>query len=75
MALEGEETLFEFGYQPVAKVGWQRKMGTARTATNPPPRSCAKTKTLSVKRIGWLYPIFRDLHFYHGLLGRRNRWA
>ena len=22
----------------------------------------------SLKRIDWLYPIFRDLHFYHGLL-------
>ena len=28
------------------------------------PPSCARTKALSVKRIGWLYPIFRDLHFY-----------
>ena len=25
-------------------------------------------KWFSLKRIGWLYPIFRDLHFYHGLL-------
>ena len=27
-----------------------------------------RNKALSLKRIGWLYPIFRDLHFYHGLL-------
>ena len=34
---------------------------------------CPKTTLYSAginnrKRIGWLYPIFRDLHFYHGLL-------
>ena len=23
---------------------------------------------LSLKRIGWLYPIFRDVYFHHGLL-------
>ena len=33
------------------------------------PRHGARNKALSLKRIGWLYPIFRDLHFYHGLLG------
>ena len=27
-----------------------------------------RNKSLSLKRIGWLYPIFRNLHFYHGLL-------
>ena len=32
-----------------------------------PPHGPRK-KALSLKRIGWLYPIFRDLHFYHGLL-------
>ena len=37
------------------------------TATNSPPVIALK-KTLSLKQIGWLYPIFRDLHFYHGLL-------
>ena len=35
---------------------------------------CPKTTLYSaginnLKRIGWLYPIFRDLYFYHGLLG------
>ena len=39
------------------------------TATNSPPAIALK-KALSLKRIGWLYPIFRDLHFYHGLLAR-----
>ena len=29
------------------------------------------SKKLSL-RIGWLYPVFRDLHFYHGLLARFN---
>ena len=33
------------------------------------PRHDPRNKALSLKRIGWLYPIFRDLHFYHGLLG------
>ena len=33
------------------------------------PRHGPRNKTLSLKRIGWLYPIFRDLHFHHGLLG------
>ena len=27
-----------------------------------------ETKHLTLKRIGWLYPIFRDVYFYHGLL-------
>ena len=35
------------------------------TATNPPP-PWPKKKALGRKRIGWLYPIFRDLHLYHG---------
>ncbi len=35
------------------------------TATNSLPAMALK-KALSLKRIGWLYPIFRDLHFYHG---------
>ena len=39
------------------------------TATNSRPVMTQETKALSLKRIGWLYPIFRDLHFYHGLLG------
>ena len=33
------------------------------------PRHGPRNKALTLKRIGWLYPIFRDLHFYHGLLG------
>ena len=37
------------------------------TATNS-PRHGPRKKALSLKRIGWLYPIFRDLHFYHRLL-------
>ena len=28
----------------------------------------SKKKHLARKRIGWLYPIFRDVHFCHGLL-------
>ena len=39
------------------------------TATNSLPVMTQQTKHLALKRIGWLYPIFRDLHFYHGLLG------
>ena len=39
------------------------------TATNSPIMALEK-KHLALKRIGWLYPIFRDLHFYHGLLER-----
>ena len=37
------------------------------------PRYGPIKKALSLKRIGWLYPIFRDLHFYHGLLGRPGK--
>ena len=33
------------------------------------PRHGPRNKALSLKRIDWLYPIFRDLHFHHGLLG------
>ena len=40
------------------------------TATNSFPVS-PRNKALSLKRIGWLYPIFRDVYFYHGLLGTR----
>ena len=32
-----------------------------------------RNKALGLKRIGWLYPIFRDLHFYHGLLATFRR--
>ena len=28
-----------------------------------------RDKALGLKRIGWLYPIFRNIHFYHGPLG------
>ena len=38
-------------------------------ATNSHPVMIQK-KALSLKQIGWLYPIFRNLHFYHGLLAR-----
>ena len=41
-------------YQPVAKVVQERKMGTAKFA----PRHDPRNKALSLKRIGWLYPIF-----------------
>ena len=34
-------------------------------ALHPGPRNEAP----SLKRIGWLYPIFRDVYFHHGLLG------
>ena len=37
------------------------------TATNSLP-VMTRNKALSLKRIGWLYPIFRDLHCYHGPL-------
>ncbi len=47
----------------------ERKMGTA---TNSLPITALETNHVSLKRIGWLYPIFRDLHFYHGLLGDEN---
>ena len=42
------------------------------TATNSPPRHGHREKALSRKRIGWLSPIFRNLHFYHGLLGEES---
>ena len=32
------------------------------------PRHDPRNKALNLKRIGWLYPIFRDVYFYHGLL-------
>ena len=38
------------------------------TATNSLPVIALEKKALTLKRIGWLYPIFRDLHFYHRLL-------
>ena len=38
------------------------------TATNSLSIMAPETATLSLKRIGWLYPIFRNLHFHHGLL-------
>ena len=28
-----------------------------------------RNKELHLKRIGWLYPIFRDVYLCHGLLG------
>ena len=34
------------------------------TATNSPRHGC-RNKALNLKRIGWLYPIFRDVYFYH----------
>ncbi len=34
------------------------------------PRHGPRNKELRLKRIGWLYPIFRDVFFYHGLLAR-----
>ncbi len=37
------------------------------TATNS-PRHSTRNKVLSLKRIGWLYPIFRHEDFHHGLL-------
>ena len=39
------------------------------TATNSLP-VMALRKPPSLKRTGWLYPIFRDVYFYHGLLAR-----
>ena len=38
------------------------------TATNLLFVLTLETNPLSLKRIGWLYPIFRDVHFHHGLL-------
>ena len=49
----------------MAEVGWERKLGTA---TNSLTIVALETKHLSLERIGWLYPIFRDVHFHHGLL-------
>ncbi len=43
------------------------------TATHSPPGHGPRKKALSLKRIGWLYPIFGDLHFYHGLLATFRR--
>ena len=37
------------------------------TATNSPPRQDPRNKALSLKRIGWLYPIF-----HQGLLGKNK---
>ena len=42
------------------------------SATNS-PRHSTRNKVLSLKRIVWLYPIFRDPHFYHGLLSPASR--
>ena len=36
------------------------------------PRHIPRNKVLSLKRIGWLYPIFRGLRFHHGLLSRAS---
>ena len=37
------------------------------------PRHGLRDIGLSLKRIGWLYPIFRKVYFYRGLRGRRRR--
>ncbi len=37
------------------------------------PRHDPRNKALRLTRIGWLYPIFCDLHFYHGLLATFRR--
>ena len=39
------------------------------TATNSPHHGPGN-KELHRKRIGWLYPVFRDVYFCHGLLAR-----
>ncbi len=42
------------------------------------PRQIPRNKVLGLKRVGWLYPIFRGLRFHHGLLGpgfRHRPWA
>ena len=49
---------------PVAKVVQKRKMGTATNS----PRHDPRNKALNLKRIGWLYPILRDVYFHHELL-------
>ena len=42
------------------------------TVTNSLPITALETKHLGLKRIGWLYPIFRDVYFHHGLLASRT---
>ena len=37
------------------------------------PHHSPRSKTLSLKRIGWLYSIFRDVCFYHGLRGTKRK--
>ena len=36
-------------------------------------RHSPRNKVLSLKRIGWLYPIFRHEYFHHGLLAVDSR--
>ncbi len=47
-------------------------MGTARTATNSLPIMTLETKHLGRSELAGCTRIFRDLHFYHGLLGPGN---
>ena len=54
----------------MAKVVQARKMAKNGDCHQFAPRHGLRKKALSLKRIGWLYPIFRDLHFYRGLLAR-----
>ena len=49
---------------------WQKSCKSEKWGLPPiRRRHSPRNNVLSLKRIGWLYPIFRDLHFYHGLLG------
>ena len=64
----------------MASSPWQKscKSEKSGTATNSPLVTVPRNKVLSLKRIGWLYPIFRGLRFHHGLLNRGFRhhpWA
>ncbi len=67
MNASGFSTKRYLGSQPEAESCAGAKNGDCRQFA---PHHRPRNKGLSLKRIGWLYPIFRDLHFYHGLLGR-----
>ena len=57
----------------MAKVVQERKRAKNGDCHQFASRHSPRRKALNLKRIGWLYPIFRNLHFYHGLLG--TLWA
>ena len=48
---------------------WEAKNGDCHQFA---PHYGFRNNTLRLKQIGWLYPIFRDLHFHHGLPARAS---